>query len=65
MHPETRLALHRAHAADLRAEAEAHRLARAARRPRDLRARLGWTLVEVGLRLAAPSRPALTSLGQA
>ncbi|MFJ1974641.1 hypothetical protein ACIO93_39120 [Streptomyces sp. NPDC087903] len=65
MHPETRLALHRAHAADLHAEAQAHRLARAARRPRDLRTRLGWTLVEVGLRLAAPPRPALASLGRA
>ncbi|MET8247238.1 hypothetical protein ABZV31_24135 [Streptomyces sp. NPDC005202] len=53
MHPETHLALHHARAAELRAEADAHRLAAAARRPRDLRVRLGWTLVEVGLRLAA------------
>ncbi|RMB83719.1 hypothetical protein [Streptomyces shenzhenensis] len=58
MHPETHLALHRARAADLRAAADAHRLAATARRPRHLRARLGWTLVEVGLRLAATPRPA-------
>jgi len=58
MHPETHLALHHARAADLRAEADAHRLAVAARPARDIRTRLGWTLVEVGLRLASP-RPAL------
>ncbi|GGK53832.1 hypothetical protein [Streptomyces flaveus] len=52
MHPETHLALHHARAAELRAEADSYRLAVAARRPRDLRTRLGWTLVEVGLRLA-------------
>lgn len=52
MHPETHLALHHARAAELRAEADAYRLAVVARRPRDLRTRLGWTLVEVGLRLA-------------
>jgi hypothetical protein len=56
MHPETHLALHGLRAAELRAEADAHRLAAAARRPRDLRIRLGWTLVEVGLRLAAAPR---------
>jgi hypothetical protein len=58
MHPETQLALHRVRATELRAEADAHRLAAVARRPRDLRARLGWTLVEVGLRLAAAPKPA-------
>ncbi|MPY56946.1 hypothetical protein [Streptomyces spongiae] len=62
MHPthiETQLALHHAHLADLRHEAEAYRLARlaaAARQPRGLRTRLGWTLVEVGLRLASAPR---------
>ncbi|MFE9452650.1 hypothetical protein [Streptomyces sp. NPDC006739] len=45
------------HLAGLHAQAAAHRLATEARRPRELRARLGWTLVEVGLRLAAPSGP--------
>ncbi|MEU2339350.1 hypothetical protein ABZ770_34710 [Streptomyces sp. NPDC006654] len=54
MHPETHLALHRARTAELRAEAEAHRLAGRARHPRALRTRVGWTLVEIGLRLATP-----------
>ncbi|MFJ9741685.1 hypothetical protein [Streptomyces sp. NPDC101166] len=62
MHPETCLALHRVHAAALRADADAHRLAAAARRPRDVRTRLGWTLVELGLRLAAAPRPAAVAL---
>jgi hypothetical protein len=44
----------------LRGQADAHRLAQDAHRPGDLRERLGWTLVEVGLRLATP-RPALGS----
>ncbi|MFG2945470.1 hypothetical protein [Streptomyces adustus] len=57
MHLETQLAAH--HATDLRDRAEAHRLATQARRPAELRIRLGWTLVEVGLRLANPPRPAL------
>ncbi|WP_340378608.1 hypothetical protein U5640_28015 [Streptomyces sp. SS7] len=64
MHPETHLALHRTRAAELHASAAAHRLAAsAAARPRALRTRLGWTLVEVGLRLAAPgpAAPALSS----
>ncbi|MEU4877641.1 hypothetical protein [Streptomyces sp. NPDC021608] len=62
MHPETHLALHHARAVALRAEADAHRLASLARsaevprNPGGLRTRLGWTLVEVGLRLAAPPR---------
>jgi hypothetical protein len=53
MNPETQLALHHTRAAELRAQAEAHRLATEAKPPRELRTRLGWTLVEVGLRLAA------------
>ena len=53
MHPETRLALHHARAAELHAEAAAYRLTATARHRRDLRTRLGWTLVELGLRLAA------------
>ncbi|MCL8016671.1 hypothetical protein [Streptomyces sp. AS02] len=69
-HPETSLALHHARAADLHAraadlhaQADAHRLAARARKPYDIRSPLGWTLVEVGLRLATPSvrRPALVS----
>ncbi|MER6088529.1 hypothetical protein [Streptomyces bluensis] len=59
MHPETLLALHRLRTAELRAEADAYRLAAACRRPSSLRARLGWTLVEVGLRLAATPKPAV------
>ncbi|MFF4307925.1 hypothetical protein [Streptomyces sp. NPDC001601] len=58
MHPETHLALHHARAAELHAEADAYRLAAAARHPRDLRTRLGWALVEVGLRLAAAPKAA-------
>ncbi|MER6065809.1 hypothetical protein ABT167_32545 [Streptomyces sp. NPDC001792] len=45
------------HAADLRAQAAAHRLAAEAKPPVELRARVGWTLVEVGLRLAAAPKP--------
>ncbi|MGI5455246.1 hypothetical protein ACQEWB_19105 [Streptomyces sp. CA-249302] len=62
MHPETHLALHHARAAELRAEAEAHNLAAAIHPRRDLRTRVGWTLVELGLRLATP-RPVLTPTG--
>ncbi|MEV1077051.1 hypothetical protein AB0I98_02140 [Streptomyces sp. NPDC050211] len=55
MHPEIHLALHHVRAAELHAEAAAHRLASAAAKPgRPLRTRVGWTLVEVGLRLATP-----------
>ncbi|MBK3579778.1 hypothetical protein JHN63_39510 [Streptomyces sp. MBT65] len=59
MHPETHLALHHTRAAELQAQAVAHRLATEARAPRqELRTRLGWTLVELGLRLAAtPNNP--------
>ncbi|MEV7788509.1 hypothetical protein AB0O72_24440 [Streptomyces sp. NPDC088106] len=63
MHPEIHLALHHARAVELRAEADAYRLAASARRPHPLRTRLGWTLVGLGLRLAvtSPGRPALVS----
>ncbi|MEE1752274.1 hypothetical protein [Streptomyces sp. SP18CS02] len=47
MHPDVHLMLHALRAADLRDAAPP----RPARR-RLLRARLGWTLVEMGLRLA-------------
>ncbi|MFE7980311.1 hypothetical protein [Streptomyces shenzhenensis] len=60
MHTETHLALHHLRAAGLRGEADAYRLAAMARRPRHLRTRLGWTLVEIGLRLAATPRTAPT-----
>ncbi|WP_405882115.1 hypothetical protein OG762_27970 [Streptomyces sp. NBC_01136] len=59
-HPDTHLALHHLRAAELQAQAETHRLARgSARRPGELRTRLGWTLVEVGLRLASAPRVAV------
>ncbi|MDX3756295.1 hypothetical protein ACFY1B_27935 [Streptomyces mirabilis] len=58
-HAETHLVLHHTRAAELRAQAETHRLAASARRPGELRTRLGWTLVEVGLRLAAAPRVAV------
>jgi hypothetical protein len=56
--PETHLSLHHARTAELQAQAEAHHLAGRAKPARDIRTRLGWTLVELGLRLAAP-KPAL------
>ena len=58
MHPEIHVALHHVRAAELRTEADAYRLAAAARRPRDLRTRFGWALVEVGLRLATAPKAA-------
>jgi hypothetical protein len=58
MDPETYLALHHIHATELRAEAEAYRRVVAARQPRNLRVRLGWTLVEVGLRLTTAPKTA-------
>ncbi|WP_405595072.1 hypothetical protein [Streptomyces sp. NBC_01092] len=59
MDPETHRALHRIRAAELHAQAAAHRLAARTRQPYDIRSRLGWTLVELGLRLATPRPPAL------
>ncbi|SOE74426.1 hypothetical protein SAMN05446589_5265 [Streptomyces sp. OV198] len=58
-HPDTHLALHHQRAAELRAQAETHHLTASARRPGELRTRLGWTIVEVGLRLAAAPRVAV------
>jgi hypothetical protein len=48
MHPDIHLTLHHARAAELRDEADPRPA-----RHHGLRTRLGWTLVEVGLRLAA------------
>ncbi|MGW1054393.1 hypothetical protein ACWDBD_06770 [Streptomyces sp. NPDC001118] len=56
--PRTQRALAHMHMTDLRAQADAHRLATEAKPPRSLRTRVGWTLVELGLRLAAAPRPA-------
>ncbi|MFB7740423.1 hypothetical protein ACFC08_40285 [Streptomyces sp. NPDC056112] len=58
MHAETHLILHRTRAAELQAQATAHHAAARARQPGTLRAQLGWTLVELGLRLAAAPRTA-------
>lgn len=52
MHPDIHLQLHTFRSAELHHEAAAIRPVR-----KDLKARLGWTLVELGLRLAQ-SRPA-------
>ncbi|MEU0247827.1 hypothetical protein ABZ192_26595 [Streptomyces sp. NPDC006235] len=56
MHPDIHLALHHARAADLRAETGGR--GPTARNSHGLRTRLGWTLVEVGLRLATRPGPA-------
>ncbi|MYW67826.1 hypothetical protein GTY65_27685 [Streptomyces sp. SID8379] len=59
MNADTHLIVHAARSAELQAEAEAHHLAAtvADRHTPDLRTRLGWTLVEVGLRLASAPKP--------
>ncbi|MEV3875376.1 hypothetical protein [Streptomyces sp. NPDC049906] len=55
MHPDVHLLLHHQRAAALHAAAPPRPAP--ARPPRALRTRLGWTLVELGLRLAtAPPR---------
>jgi hypothetical protein len=54
MNPDAHLAQHHFRAAELRAEADAYRLSAQVTRTHGLRTRLGWTLVEVGLRLATP-----------
>jgi hypothetical protein len=61
MHPEIHLVLHRVRAAELEHHAAAHRRAAAVRRTPDLRIRLGWTLVAVGLRLVTAPRAAAVS----
>ncbi|MYV51821.1 hypothetical protein [Streptomyces sp. SID3212] len=65
MHADIHLMLHSEHSTELRGQADENRRAMAAARAaspgepdpasHDLRARLGWTMVELGLRLA--SRP--------
>ncbi|MFC5801575.1 hypothetical protein [Streptomyces formicae] len=60
MHPDIHLRLHELRAAELHREAATvPRLRRAAPR-RALRDQLGWTLVEVGLRLVAERPPRST-----
>ncbi|MCM2413834.1 hypothetical protein [Streptomyces sp. RKAG290] len=61
MHPHTHLQLHRIRSAELRRQAADFRLAALCRAPRaDLRTQLGWTMVELGLRLI-PDRSAMPS----
>ncbi|SOR81503.1 MULTISPECIES: hypothetical protein [Streptomyces] len=60
MHPDIHLALHHARATELRAAAGGPRPT--ARNNHGLRTRLGWTLVEVGLRLATRPGTAATAL---
>ncbi|MCX4772282.1 hypothetical protein EES39_06170 [Streptomyces sp. ADI92-24] len=72
MHPETHLQLHDLRSVELRRHADDFRLVHSRsdsgpRTPRtDMRTRLGWTMVEMGLRLipdrsAAPSRAPRTA----
>lgn len=58
MHSDIHLQLHALRAAELRAESAGYRGPR-----RDLRTQLGWTLVELGLRLVQqqPARTARTA----
>ncbi|WP_455353482.1 hypothetical protein [Streptomyces sp. SYSU K217416] len=57
MHPDTHLRLHALRAEELRREAA--RYHRPATRRRALRTQVGWTMIELGLRLVQlPSRPA-------
>ncbi|MEU3223641.1 hypothetical protein ABZ695_10855 [Streptomyces sp. NPDC006976] len=51
MHPEAYLALYRVHNTELRHHTESLRLARRTARRQKLRSKLGWTMVEFGLRL--------------
>ncbi len=60
MNPDIHLTLHHARAAELRAEATAPGPVKA-RHAHQLRARLGWTLVAVGLRLATRPGTAATA----
>ncbi|MFF7470536.1 hypothetical protein [Streptomyces sp. NPDC008092] len=53
MYPQAQLARHRM--TELHAQAEHYRLAKESRPEREIRRRIGWTLVEVGLRLATPA----------
>lgn len=55
MHPEAHLALYRVHNTELRFHTESLRLARRTARRQELRSKLGWTLIECGLRLV-PAR---------
>ncbi|MEU6195012.1 hypothetical protein [Streptomyces sp. NPDC047061] len=53
MYTQAQLAQH--HMTELHNQASNYRLAKKTRPERELRERIGWTLVEVGLRLASPA----------
>ncbi|MCX4448898.1 hypothetical protein ACIOEZ_29675 [Streptomyces sp. NPDC087866] len=60
MNPETYLAPYRVHSPELRDHVRGLRAARRTALRRKLRSRLGWTMVEMGLRVlpAGAGRPA-------
>ncbi|WP_329025708.1 MULTISPECIES: hypothetical protein [unclassified Streptomyces] len=60
MNPETHLATYRVHSPEMRLHVRELRLARRTALRRKLRNRLGWTIVEVGMRVlpAGSGRPA-------
>ncbi|MEU2248852.1 hypothetical protein [Streptomyces sp. NPDC019224] len=60
MNPETYLAPYRVHSPETRLHVRDLRLARRTALRRKLRSTLGWTMVEVGLRVlpTGPGRPA-------
>ncbi|GAA1526650.1 hypothetical protein GCM10009730_39100 [Streptomyces albidochromogenes] len=60
MHPDTHLRLHHQRAAELHAQAAEDARVRHPESGSTLRTRLGWTMVELGLRLAQhpPARSA-------
>ncbi|MEX3102358.1 hypothetical protein DF268_36850 [Streptomyces sp. V2] len=60
-HPDFHLPLHHRRTAELQAAATTHRLTHPPTPTTAVRVRLGWTLVELGLRLAAHPRPAISS----
>ncbi|MEU1369422.1 hypothetical protein ABZ454_25255 [Streptomyces sp. NPDC005803] len=61
MHPETHLDLFRIRSAELRAQADEFRLAHRRTARGALRTKVGWTMVELGLRVL-PDRTALPPL---
>nr|WTB31557.1 hypothetical protein OG781_20540 [Streptomyces sp. NBC_00830] len=62
MHPEMYLTMHRLRSAEMQQYADEFRMAQSLRAPRkDLRTQLGWTLVELGLRVIPNGRPLPTS----
>nr|WP_087884306.1 hypothetical protein [Streptomyces alboflavus] len=65
MHPDVHLMLHHARAAELRLSDAAPDVADEAPHAPWLRAQLGWTLVELGLRLVSSSGPSRPSPGLA